>query len=500
MSSPHRITYPAYRPNVMGLNGAVTSGHPLASQAGLRILQAGGNAMDAAIATAAALGVVELPSSGVGGDGFLMFYDAASRRVHGVNGTGPAPSAATREYYVERGGIPMKGILSVSVPGIVDGWLLAHRPFGRLELAQVLAPAIELCEQGFPVSHKLSATLQAEHERFAGDPYTRAIFAPQGKPLAPGDILYQSDLGQTLRAIAEGGRAAFYEGVIAGEIARFMEEYGGLLTRDDLAAFNARRDEPIHVDYHGHRVYEMPPNSSGHVLLQELNLVEQFDLASMGCLTAESVHIMVEAKKLAFADREAHVADPDWRDIPLERLLSKEYAAERAALIDTDRVNPEVTTGIPEAKEDTTCFTVADGEGKKRGLRSAEHPVRSRVQPDRRKNRHPAEQPYDLLAPGGGPPQLPGSGKTGAPHHESGHRHEDGRSGNHLRHPWGRYPGPDQFAVADPRDPFRHDPAGSGGGTALAQPAKSSGIHRPPYLRGRASAGGAVRGGGAPGA
>ena len=307
--------------------------------------------------------MVELPSSGVGGDGFLMFYDAASGKVHGVNGTGPAPSAATREFYLERGGIPMKGILSVSVPGIVDGWLLAHRPFGRLGLDQVLAPAIELCEQGFPVSHKLSATLQAEHERFAGDPHTRAIFAPRGKALAPGDILYQRDLGQTLRAIAEGGRAAFYEGEIAGEIARFMEEYGGLVTCDDLAAFKARRDEPIHVDYHGHRVYEMPPNSSGHVLLQELNLVEQFDLASMGCLTAESVHIMVEAKKLAFADREAHVADPDWRDIPLQRLLSKEYAAERAALIDANRANSQVATGVPEANEDTTCFTVADAEG-----------------------------------------------------------------------------------------------------------------------------------------
>ena len=363
MSSPHQITYPAFRQNVMGLNGAVTSGHPLASQAGIRILQSGGNAVDAAIATAAALGVVELPSSGVGGDGFIMLYDRQSRKVHGINGTGPAPAAATRDFYVERGGIPMKGALSVSVPGLVDGWLMAHRPFGKLGLLEVLTPAIELCEQGFPVSHKLSATLQAEHEQFSSDPYTSAIFEPDGRPLDPGELLFQRDLGQTLRTIAAGGRDVFYGGEIAHEVVRFMEAYDGLLTFDDLAGFNARLDEPIYVDYCGHRVYEMPPNSSGHILLQELNLIEQFDIPSMGCLTAESVHIMVEAKKLAFADREAHMADPDFRDVPIERLLSKEYAAERAALIDPTRASTAVTTGIPEAKEDTTCFTVADSEG-----------------------------------------------------------------------------------------------------------------------------------------
>ena len=346
----------------MGLNGAVTSGHPLASQAGIRILQAGGNAVDAAIATAAALGVVELPSSGVGGDGFIMLYDRQSRKVHGINGTGPAPAAATRDFYVERGGIPMKGALSVSVPGLVDGWMMAHRPFGKLGLLEVLTPAIELCEQGFPISHKLSATLYAEHQQFSSDPYTSAIFEPDGRPLDPGELLFQRDLGQTLRAIAAGGRDAFYEGEIAREVVRVMEACDGLITLDDLS-FNARWDEPIYVDYCGHRVYEMPPNSSGHILLQELNLIEQFDIPSMGCLTAESVHIMVEAKKLAFADRETHMADPDFRDVPIDRLLSKEYAAERAALIDPTRASTEVTTGIPEAKEDTTCFTVADGEG-----------------------------------------------------------------------------------------------------------------------------------------
>ena len=363
MSSPHQITYPAFRQNVMGLNGAVTSGHPLASQAGIRILQAGGNAVDAAIATAAALGVVELPSSGVGGDGFIMLYDRQSRKVHGINGTGPAPAAATRHFYGERDGIPMKGALSVSVPGLVDSWMMAHGRFGKLGLLEVLTLAIELCEQGFPISHKLSATLHAEHEQFSGDRYTSAIFEPDGRPLDPGELLFQRDLGQTLRTIASGGRDVFYQGEIAREIVRFMEGYDGLITYDDLSGFNARWDEPIYVDYCGHRVYEMPPNSSGHILLQELNLIEQFDIPSMGCLTAESVHLMVEAKKLAFADRETHMADPDFRDVPIERLLSKEYAAERAALIDPTRASTEVTTGIPEAKEDTTCFTVADGEG-----------------------------------------------------------------------------------------------------------------------------------------
>ena len=257
----------------------------------------------------------------------------------------------------------MKGVLSVSVPGLVDGWLMAHRPFGKLGLLEVLTPAIELCEQGFPVSHKLAEILHAEHEHFSSDPYARAIFEPDGRPLDPGQLLFQRELGQTLRIIAAEGRAAFYEGEIAREIARFMGEHDGLVTFDDLAGFNARLDEPIYVDYYGHRIYEMPPNSSGHILLQELNLIEQFDIPSMGCLTPESVHIMVEAKKLAFADREAHMADPDFRDVPIERLLSKAYAEERAALIDPNRVNTKVTTGIVETTEDTTCFTVADGEG-----------------------------------------------------------------------------------------------------------------------------------------
>jgi gamma-glutamyltranspeptidase/glutathione hydrolase len=347
----------------MGRNGVVTSGHPLASQAGIRMIQAGGNAIDAAIATAAAIGVVELPMSGVGGDGFIMFYDAGTKRVYGINATGPAPTGATREFYVDRGGIPMKGMLSVSVPGIVDGWLIAHRQFGKLPLIDVFAPAIELCEQGFPVSHKLAATLASEHDLFGSDPFTQPIFEPESKPLQPGEILYQRDLGTTFRRIASGGRKVFYEGEIADEIIAFSRDRDGLLTSDDMAGYRARWDEPIHVDYHDHRIYEMPPNSSGHILLQELNLIEGFDIPEMGCLTPDSIHAMVEAKKLAFADRERHMADPDWSNIPTQEMLSKAYAADRAKLIDMEHAAQAVTSGIPESKDETTCFTVADGEG-----------------------------------------------------------------------------------------------------------------------------------------
>jgi gamma-glutamyltranspeptidase/glutathione hydrolase len=363
VSAPHTVNYPAYRQSVMGANGVVTSGHPLASQAGIRILQSGGSLIDATVATAAVIGVVEPAMSGPGGDGFLMFYDAESDRVHGVNATGPAPSGATREFYVDHGGIPMKGILSVSIPGIVDGWLLAHERFGKLPLSDVFAPAIELCERGFPVSHRLSNSLVPEHERFSSDPHTAAIYEPNGRPLEPGEMLIQRNLANTFRKIAEKGRAAFYEGDIARQIAEFSRANEGLITESDLASFHARWDEPIHTDYHGHRVYEMPPNSSGHILLQELNIVECFDLASLGCCTAESIHLMVEAKKLAFADREAYVADPDHLDIPIEGLLSKSYARERAEQIDLARSKQDVSAGLPEAHEDTTCFTVADGRG-----------------------------------------------------------------------------------------------------------------------------------------
>ena len=363
MQTPHGVGYEAYRPSVMGRNGMVSSAHPLASQAGIQVLMAGGNAVDAAVATAAALGVVEPQSSGVGGDGYLLIYRAEDQSVSGVNATGAAPLAATREFYLERDGIPMRGILSVSVPGLVDGWFLAHERHGNLSLEKVFEPAISLCEDGFPINHRFAGSLAAQVETFASDPYTRAVFTDNGAPFKPGAILYQRDLGQTLRTLAAEGSRALYEGEIAQEIVRFSEAYNGLFTAEDLARHHSHWADPISTGYRGCQVYEMPPNSSGHILLQELNVVEHFDIPAMGYCTPETVHVMVEAKKLAFADRERYVADPDWVDIPLSGMLSKAYAEKQVKRIDLERAATDVPPGLPESHQDTTCFCVADRWG-----------------------------------------------------------------------------------------------------------------------------------------
>ena len=382
-NSPHSDHFEAHRPVVMGRNGMVSSGHPLASQAGIAIMQKGGNAVDAAIATAAALSVVEPLMSGIGGDGFIMVYQKEADLLEISNGTGAAPYAATKERFSVEG-IPDKGILSVSVPGLLHSWLDAHEKHGTLSLSELLAPAIDLAENGFPVSHVLSKAI-------ASDPLicqfstSKAVFTRDGRPLRPGEMLYQRDLAQTFKAIVAGGRKVFYEGAIAEAIVKFCEEQGGLLTMKDMGDCRARWEEPIATSYRGHTVYEAPPNSSGHILLQELNIVGQFDLKSLGCNSAESIHLMVEAKKLAFIDREAYVADPEFVNVPTAALISKEYAVQRAQEIDQAKAAQSVEPGDPwpfvkdgrkpetakagavarpaDVEEDTTCFVVVDRWG-----------------------------------------------------------------------------------------------------------------------------------------
>ncbi len=379
--SPHGVNFEAHRPTVMGRRGMVCAGHPLASQAGIATLQKGGNAVDAAIATAAALNVVEPLMSGIGGDGYIMVYWKPAERLEVCNATGAAPHAATRERYAS-GGIPAKGILSVSVPGLLDGWLSAHQKYGVLSLAEAMAPAIDLAENGFPVSHVLSRAIAAD-PLLCRFPTSRAVFTREGRPLGPGELLYQQDLSRTFRTIVNGGRDAFYLGEVARAIADFSQQQGGLLSAQDLADCRCRWEEPVSTTYRGYTVYEAPPNSSGHVLLQELNLVERHDLGAMGASTAESIHLMVEAKKLAFSDREAYTADPDFVDVPLDALVSKEYAAHRARSIDPDRAAQHVSPGDPwgfnapgraaavtrpapgasRPEEDTTCFAIVDQWG-----------------------------------------------------------------------------------------------------------------------------------------
>ena len=374
---PHGVRGEAHRPVVTGLHGMVCSGHPLASVAGVSVLQRGGNAVDAAIATAAALNVVEPNMSGLGGDGFIMMYDRAARQVRVMNATGPAPRRATREAYQDTG-IPMKGARSVSVPGLLSGWCQVHRFFGRQSLRDDFAMAIDLAERGFPISRKLSLSIAAD-PALVQFPSSRVIFSRDGVPLPEGALLIQRDLAQTFRDVAETGETSFYRGRIAKAILRALDEDNGLFVDDDLAGYRARWQDPISVDYHGHTIFQAPPNSSGHVLLQMLNLVETFDLTGRGANDAAGIHLLVEAKRLAFADREAYLADPDFVDVPIDGLLSKEYAAVRRRLIDPTRAATEVWPGDPRrceavsrahavnarapSQSDTTCFVVADAEG-----------------------------------------------------------------------------------------------------------------------------------------
>jgi gamma-glutamyltranspeptidase len=361
---PHGHRFEAHRPVVMGRHGMVAAAHPLASEAGVHVLRSGGNAVDAAIAVGAAVAVTAPHLSGVGGDGYIMIYDPqiASEPLV-INATGRAPLRATLDEY--RDGIPFHGMRSASVPGLVDGWLEAHERYGTLSLDACLAPAIELAENGFPVTRNLERAI-LEQPLLLSFPSSRAIFAPRGAALRFGEILVQADLGRTLRAIARDGRSSFYEGDIARAIVAASKAHDGLIELDDLRGCRAELQNAIAVTYRGHTVFEAPPNSSGHVLLQMLNIVENFDLRALGPNSAAAIHLMVEAKRLAFADRETFVADPKFTDIPLQGLLDKSYAAERARSIDPERAAAAPRPGGPWAFEGragashTTCFAIVD--------------------------------------------------------------------------------------------------------------------------------------------
>jgi gamma-glutamyltranspeptidase/glutathione hydrolase len=354
------------RPDVIGREAAVVSDHALASAAGAAVLRAGGNAVDAAITMAGVLAVARPHMNGVGGDAFLLIREARTGRVYALNGSGRAGSRATPAFFAQRNlrEVPGSGIHSVSVPGAVRAWEDALKRFGTLTLAQALGPAIGYAENGIPVSTRLSLDIAGEQRKVAADTALARVFLVNGTAPAPGTILTQRDLAGTLRAIAQGGADALYSGALASRIAAFMQREDGLLTAADLRAHTSTWQDPISTTYLGKTVLAFPPNTQGAAFLQMLNLAEAVDLAGMARNDAEYVHVLAEASKLAYADRDRHIADPEFATIPLERLLSKEYAKELARRIRRDTiVAPEGTSEARDGNGDTVYLGVVDKDG-----------------------------------------------------------------------------------------------------------------------------------------
>jgi gamma-glutamyltranspeptidase len=323
------------RPEVQGVSAAVVADHPLAAAAGADVLRRGGNAVDAAITMAAVLAVVRPHMNGLGGDAFLLIREGRSGRVHALNGSGRAGARATPEQYRARGHttMPAAGAASVTVPGAVRAWADALRRHGSIGLAEALEPAIQYAQRGFPVSEKLAADIAAQRVKLAADPAMAAVFLPEGAAPAPGTLLRQPDLGRSLQLVAREGAEAVYTGEIGRRLDAFMAAEGGFVTIADLASHSSTWQQPIATTYAGLRVLTCPPNTQGVALLMQMNMAELFDLGALGHNTAAYVNTLVGIKRLAFTERDRHVTDPAFSEIPLDRLLSKEFARELAATL-----------------------------------------------------------------------------------------------------------------------------------------------------------------------
>jgi len=349
----------------MANGGIVATSQPLAAQAGVGMLLQGGNAIDAAIATAAALNVVEPMSTGLGGDAFALVYLSRSNELKALNASGRAPYAASLETLRNLGyqKMPGTGIHTVTIPGALDGWCSLLDKYGTMSLAQVLAPAIELAEHGFPVTEIIGHTWKMNSAKLQSNASAVHTYLMAGRAPEPGEVVVQADLARTFKKIAEGGRDVFYRGEIAEAIVACSRENGGLVTMKDLSDHTSTWVTPISTNYRGYDIYECPPNSQGLIVLLALNILEGYDLQCLGHNSPEYLHLLVEAVKLAFADANRYVADPDFADIPLEDLLSKSYAERRRYLIDVNKARQEVEAGVPDAEGDTVYLAVTDKEG-----------------------------------------------------------------------------------------------------------------------------------------
>ena len=356
----------ASRSEIIAPHGMAATSQPLATQIALDILKAGGSAVDAAIAANAALGLMEPTGCGIGGDLFAIVWDAQKKELVGLNASGRAPKAMTLAYFQERGidKIPSFGPLPVSVPGTVDGWFELHDRYGRLPMAQLLAPAISYARDGFPVSEVIAYYMKLNEKRIGEFPGFKETYMPNGHMPAKGDVFKNPRLATTYETLAEKGRDAFYKGDIARRIDAYMAEQGGLLNYDDLAAHESEWVTPVSTNYRGWDVFELPPNGQGIAALQILNLLEGYDIASMGFGSAEYLHTLAEAKKLAFEDRAKYYADMDFVDVPVTSLISKGYADERRKLIDPEKASMQLSAGDAKLNAgDTIYLTVADADG-----------------------------------------------------------------------------------------------------------------------------------------
>jgi gamma-glutamyltranspeptidase/glutathione hydrolase len=356
----------ASRSEVIAPHAMAATSQPLATQVALDIMKAGGSAVDAAIAANAMLGLMEPTGSGIGGDLFAIVWDAENKELVGLNASGRAPKAMTLEYFQQHGidAIPPYGPLPVSVPGAVDGWFELHNRFGRLPMKDILAPAIAYAREGFPVSEVIAFYLQLNKKRIAQYPGFAETYMPGGDVPKKGEMFRNPRLAATYELIAEKGRDEFYKGSIARRIDAYMAEQGGLLRYEDMAAHKSEWVTPVSTNYRGWDIYELPPNGQGIAALQILNILEGFDISSMGFGSAEYVHTFVEAKKLAFEDRAKYYADMDFVDVPVERLISKDYAAERRKLIAADKASMQVPAGDMGLRDgDTIYLTTADADG-----------------------------------------------------------------------------------------------------------------------------------------
>ena len=363
-----RVTGRAFasRSQVIAQHAMAATSHPLATQIALDILQAGGSAVDAAIAADAALGLMEPTGSGIGGDLFAIVWDSKTKKLYGLNASGRSPESLTLDYFRKNGyeTIPPYGPLPVTVPGCVDGWFELHDKFGKLDMKKVLAPAIRYAQEGFPLTDLIAFYWGLSVPRLSKWPGFSDTFAPNGHAPREGEIFKNPRLANTYEKLAERGRDEFYKGEIARKIDAYMKENGGFLSYEDLAKHSSTWVEPVSTNYRGYDVWELPPNGQGIAALQMLNILEQYDFSQIEFGSPEHVHLFVEAKKLAFEDRAKYYSDMDFNDVPVAELISKPYAAERKKLIDPDHAANRYDAGNPALESGETVYlTVADGDG-----------------------------------------------------------------------------------------------------------------------------------------